>query len=95
MSFLYYVFGAYLLVINLDGLLMMRTDKKRAREGRRRIPEATLFTIAALGGGIGVLIGMYAFRHKTQHLSFVLGVPLIIIFETAVLFVMLYMALNS
>lgn len=50
----------------------------RASDTRRRIPEKTLFLIAAAGGSVGVLLGMYAFRHKTRHLSFVIGVPVIL-----------------
>ena len=69
---------AYLLIINAAGLLLMLTDKWKARKNRRRIPEATLMTVAALGGSTGVLLGMYLFRHKTLHPKFTLGIPLIL-----------------
>ena len=69
---------AYLLIINAAGLLLMLTDKWKARKNRRRIPEATLMTVAALGGSTGVLLGMYLFRHKTLHHKFTLGIPLIL-----------------
>lgn len=69
---------AYLLGINLAGLLSMAIDKRRARNHRWRIPEKTLFLIAALGGSIGSILGMLLFRHKTRHLSFCLGMPLIL-----------------
>ena len=55
----------------------------RAAETRRRIPEKTLFLIAAAGGSVGVLLGMYTFRHKTRHLSFVIGVPVILALQVA------------
>lgn len=48
----------------------MRADKRRAQRGKRRIPEATLFLVAVLGGSPGVMLGMKAFRHKTLHTSF-------------------------
>lgn len=68
----------YLLLINAAGFLLMLADKFKARKNLWRIPEATLMGIAALGGSIGVLSGMYTVRHKTKHLKFTLGVPLIL-----------------
>ena len=68
----------YLLIINALGCLLMLIDKVKAKKNRWRIPEATLFLVAAIGGSIGSLIGMYTFRHKTKHLSFILGMPLIL-----------------
>ena len=69
---------AYLLIINAAGLLLMLTDKWKARKNRLRIPEATLMTVATLGGSTGILLGMYLFRHKTLHPKFTLGIPLIL-----------------
>lgn len=56
----------------------MLVDKFKAKKNLWRIPEATLMTVAALGGSIGSLIGMYTVRHKTKHLKFTLGIPLIL-----------------
>lgn len=71
----------YLLIINAAGFLLMRSDKIRARKKRWRIPEATLMTVAALGGSIGSFLGMYTFRHKTRHRKFTLGIPAILVFQ--------------
>lgn len=68
----------YFLIINAAAFLLMLVDKIKARKNLWRIPEATLMGTAALGGSIGALLGMYAFRHKTQHPKFTLGVPLIL-----------------
>lgn len=57
----------------------MLADKEKARRGRWRIPEATLMGVAALGGSIGSLAGMYAVRHKTRHRKFTLGIPLLLL----------------
>lgn len=73
----------YLLIINAIGFVLMLADKLRAQKNLWRIPEATLLTAAALGGSIGSLIGMYTIRHKTKHLKFTLGVPLILIAQIA------------
>ena len=68
----------FLILINAVGFLLMHVDKQKARRNRWRISEATLFTIAAAGGSLGILLGMYAFRHKTKHVSFTAGIPAII-----------------
>lgn len=56
----------------------MLADKHKAKKNLWRIPEATLMTVAAIGGSIGSLIGMYTVRHKTKHLKFTRGIPLIL-----------------
>ncbi len=93
MKLLLILLGAYLLVINLEGFALMGIDKSRARRGRQRIAEATLFIVAALGGSLGVLCGMYAFRHKTLHTSFTVGIPLLLFFQAVLITLALYLAL--
>ena len=83
----------YLLLINAAGLLLMLVDKWKAKKNRWRIRESTLLAVAALGGSVGSLLGMYLFRHKTQHLKFTLGVPLILAGQCFV--VVLVMALAA
>ena len=68
----------YFLIINAIGCTLMLADKLRAKKNLWRIPESTLFTAAIFGGSIGCLIGMYAFRHKTRHRKFTLGIPAIL-----------------
>lgn len=81
----------YLLIINALALLLMLADKRMAEKNLWRIPESTLLTAAAFGGSIGALLGMYRFRHKTKHLKFTLGVPVILIAQIAlVVFLFLY-----
>ena len=71
----------YFISINIFGFFIMWLDKQKAKKGRWRIPEKTLFLITALGGGIGTIAGMYTFRHKTQKVACVIGFPLITILE--------------
>lgn len=71
----------YLIIINIVGFLAMLIDKRKAQKGSWRIPEKTLFIITLLGGGIGTILGMYAFRHKTKKLKFTIGFPVILISE--------------
>ena len=75
----------YLLIINAAGFVLMLVDKYKAKKNLWRIPEATLLGVAALGGSVGSLIGMYTVRHKTKHLKFTLGVPLILAVQITVL----------
>ena len=73
----------YLLLINAVGFVLMLVDKQKAKRGAWRIPEATLMGVAAIGGSIGSLIGMYTFRHKTKHLKFTIGIPVILVLQIA------------
>lgn len=77
----------YLILINAAGFLLMLSDKYKARKNLWRIPEATLFAVSFLGGSLGMIGGMYAFRHKTKHLKFTMGIPAILAVQiiTAVL----------
>ena len=78
-------FLVYLLIVNATGFLVMTADKLFARQNLWRVPENSLLGIAAIGGSIGVLISMYAVRHKTKHPKFFLGVPAIIICQIGIL----------
>ena len=73
----------YLIVINIIGFIAMGFDKWKAKRGDWRTPEKTLMGICALGGGIGTILGMYTFRHKTKKLKFTIGMPTILIAEIA------------
>ena len=68
----------YLLLINAAGFGVMLYDKYLAKNNLWRIPEKSLFGIAAFGGSVGCLLGMYTVRHKTRHKSFTLGIPAIL-----------------
>jgi len=78
----------YLSAVSLLGFILMGADKKKAVQRQWRIPEKSLFLAAAIGGSIGVFLGMLVFRHKTKHLSFSFGIPLILALQIcAVVFV--------
>lgn len=71
----------YLCIINLIGFIIMFIDKNRAIHKRWRISEKTLLGISVIGGSIGMLLGINVFRHKTKHIKFTTGVPLILIIQ--------------
>ena len=68
----------WVLAWTLIDFALMGIDKWKAKHDSWRIPEKTLFLSAILGGSVGALAGMYLFRHKTKHLSFTVGMPLIL-----------------
>lgn len=74
---LFKILLVYLFIVNAAGFLLMLADKIKAKKNLWRIPESVLFLVALLGGSLGSLLGMYAFRHKTRHIQFILGLPLI------------------
>ena len=75
------------IAINLLAFFIMLADKVRAaRENTERISEGMMFFLAAAFGSIGIYAGMFAFRHKTRKLHFLLGLPLLIIENLATLY---------
>ena len=81
----------YLAVMNLVTFIVMGLDKFYAKKGKRRVPESTLFLLSIIGGSIGGILGIYAFRHKTLHKQFTVGFPIILILQTALgIFIYIY-----
>ena len=76
-----YLLIAVLVVMSFLLFFVMGHDKRLSKTRKRRVPEATLFLLALLGGAMGGVIGMQTFRHKTQHLRFVIGFPLIALIQ--------------
>ena len=74
----------YILTINIATFLLYGIDKYKAKKNQWRISEATLLTMAAIGGSIGAWTGMRIWHHKTMHKKFKYGIPVIIIMQIAV-----------
>jgi len=81
-----YIFISYLIIINLIAVIITIVDKYKAVNHKWRISEAALLSVSALGGGVFMYITMLLIRHKTRKLKFMLGIPLIVLFELAVVF---------
>ncbi|MBR3825759.1 MAG: DUF1294 domain-containing protein [Lachnospiraceae bacterium] len=79
-----FVLIAYFVFMNIAGYASMGLDKVKAKRHAWRIPEATLFSIAILGGSVGSIFGMFHFRHKTKHWYFVAGLPIIFFIQLAI-----------
>ena len=83
------------LVINLVAFFIMLSDKiKSTKAGVQRISEGKLFFMATIFGSLGVYAGMFVFLHKTHKWYFLIGVPLLIIENSAALY-LLYLFLSK
>jgi len=86
-----YFFAGYIILASVLGYILCALDKSYAKKPRhRRIRERTLFLTAAVGGSIGVWIGMYSLRHKTKHMSFVIGIPAILLAQVVLVLFLMY-----
>lgn len=77
----------YLVIANLAAFLMYGADKRRAKKNRWRISEKALIMVALIGGSVGALGGMYLFRHKTKHVKFIIGVPVILVIQILIAYI--------
>lgn len=84
----------YLIMINLIALIITIYDKQAAKKHSRRIPERTLIIVAAFGGSVAMFITMKLIRHKTRHIKFMLGIPLIFILQCAAVYLMWRVVFN-
>lgn len=80
----------YLVTVNLVGFAIMGVDKYKAKKGYWRTPEKTIFIITLLMGGIGTILGMNVFRHKTKKMKFTIGLPTILISEIFIIIYLLF-----
>jgi uncharacterized membrane protein YsdA (DUF1294 family) len=72
--------------MNLIAFALMGIDKSKSKkQGARRIPEKTLFLAALFGGGLGATAGMYVFRHKTRHIKFSIGLPVLFVLHVIIM----------
>ena len=73
--------GIYLLIVNALGFYMMWSDKRKAIKDAWRTPERNFFIVALIGGSVGCWAGMQTFRHKTKHIKFTVGIPMILLLK--------------
>ena len=86
MNIFLFILAIYLILINLITVIVTIYDKLCAVKRRWRIKESTLLLLSALGGSISMYITMLLIRHKTRHKKFMLGIPLILIFQLLIAF---------
>lgn len=86
--FIKYYLLAYIAFVNAISFTFMGLDKKKARDKKFRISEKMLFIWVIIGGSLGGLLGMRFFRHKTHHLQFKYGFPLILLVHLVLIVVL-------
>ena len=74
----------YIIVISVISFILPIVDKQKAKKGKWRIKERTLFLFSALGGSLAMYLSMVFFRHKTKHKSFMIGIPVIFFIQIAI-----------
>ena len=86
------IFLAYIAIISLISVVVCIYDKKISKKNRveLRTPEKTLMLLSALGGSVAMFITMQIIRHKTKHVKFMLGIPLIIIVQAGIVFLLFH-----
>lgn len=89
-----YILIGYFVLISMTGFIIMGVDKKRSQKGQWRIPEKRFWMIGLLGGGIGLLLGMRTYHHKTMHKTFTIGMPLMVLFNVLCYGYVLYLLLD-
>ena len=86
------MFKWYLIIINALAFYFMLADKVRARKKKYRYPEPFLLGLAAIGGSLGMLIGMLFAHHKTKKPNFSAGIPVLCFIQIVLLALYLYTA---
>lgn len=86
------IFLAYIAIISLISIVVCIYDKKISRKNRveLRTPEKTLLLLSALGGSIAMFVTMLIIRHKTKHVKFMLGIPLIMIIQAGLVYLLFH-----
>ena len=83
---------AYLLIISIVSICVTIYDKWAAkRRPQARTRESTLLLLSALGGSVAMLLTMLGIRHKTKHIKFMLGIPLILILQIALIAALIFL----
>jgi len=85
---------AVVVIMNIVSFALMGDDKKRASQGKWRVPEKTLFLVTACFGGLGGVLGMKVFHHKTQHWYFKVFFPMLLIVQIILLAIGTYLLMR-
>ena len=82
---------SYLTLISLTSVIVTIYDKWAAKHNpRHRTPEATLLWLSVFGGSVAMFATMQMIRHKTKHVKFMIGIPLILVLQAALAAAVIY-----
>lgn len=80
----------YFAAISLITAIVTFYDKKAAKKcTKHRVPEKILFVLAILGGSLAEFLTMLKIRHKTKHKRFMIGLPIIMVLQVVILWLIL------
>ena len=74
-----------IIAVNVITFVVYGIDKPKAKKGKWRVPEATLLLLAIVGGSVGAWCGVKVWHHKTMHVKFKYGIPLIMAMHAVLL----------
>ncbi len=74
-----------IIAVNVITFVVYGIDKLKAKKGKWRVPEATLLLLAIVGGSAGAWCGVKVWHHKTMHVKFKYGIPLIMAMHAVLL----------
>lgn len=86
MNVKFYILIIYLIIINIISAVVTIYDKYCAVKKHWRVKESTLLLLSAIGGSVGMYLTMHIIRHKTRHIKFMLGIPVILILQAIIIF---------
>ena len=78
-----------LLALNLITFITYGIDKRKAKKSHWRISETSLLLLALCGGSVGAWLGLKVWRHKTQHKKFYIGIPVIMVVQATLFFLII------
>jgi uncharacterized membrane protein YsdA (DUF1294 family) len=86
------IFLAYIAIISIVSIIVCIYDKKISKKNRveLRTPEKSLLILSALGGSVAMFVTMLIIRHKTKHFKFMVGIPVIMIIQAAVVWALFH-----
>lgn len=84
----------YIILVNIYGIIIMYIDKEKSKKSKWRVSELKLFLIASAFGSLGIFLGMHMFRHKTKHKKFIYGIPLFMIIQLLIIFIITKLTLQ-
>ena len=86
------IFFAYIIVVSICSIIVCIYDKKISKRNnvKLRIPEKSLFIWSAVGGSVAMYVTMKLMRHKTKHVSFMVGIPVIFVLQVALMVALIY-----
>ena len=76
----------FIAIMSVISIIATVKDKICAIKDKRRTPEKKLLLLSALSGSVAMLLTMLVIRHKTKHLKFMIGIPIIIVLQAIILY---------